>query len=105
MRPISRVAVSTCARHYLLQAGIQVPRPGSHTLLHSLRHSFAVGCLLRRYREGRDPQSMLHPLSTFMGHVDPVSTSVYLTMTPQLLGEASRRFEAFAEPAWAEVSR
>ena len=31
-----------------------------------------------------------------MGHVDPVSTAVYLTITPQLLAEASRRFEAFA---------
>ena len=38
-----------------------------------------------------------------MGHVDPVSTSVYLTMTPQLLAEASQRFEAFAAPAWTQV--
>ena len=29
-----------------------------------------------------------------MGHVDPVSTAVYLTITPALLEEASRRFEA-----------
>ncbi len=35
VRPTSRVAVSACARHYLLQAGIQVPRAGSHTLRHS----------------------------------------------------------------------
>jgi hypothetical protein len=40
-----------------------------------------------------------------MGHVDPVSTAVYLTITPQLLDEASRRFEAFAEPAWAAAPR
>ena len=44
-------------------------------------------------------------LSTFMGHVDPVSTAVYLTITPQLLAEASRRFEAFAQPAWTEDRR
>ena len=30
------------------------------------------------------------------------STAVYLTITPQLLTEANRRFEAFAEPAWSE---
>jgi len=70
--------------------------------LHSLRHSFAVGCLLRWYREGADPQQRLFRLSTFMGHVDPVSTAVYLTITPQLLAEAGRRFEAFAQPAWTE---
>jgi integrase len=73
--------------------------------LHSLRHSFAVGCLLRWYREGLDPSARLHHLSTFMGHVDPTSTAVYLTITPQLLDEANRRFEAFAEPAWAEAAR
>ena len=55
-----------------------------------LRHSFAVGCLLRWYREGVDPASRLYQLSTFMGHVDPASTAVYLTITPQLLAEANR---------------
>jgi hypothetical protein len=37
-----------------------------------------------------------------MGHVDPASTAVYLTITPQLLAEAGRRFEAFAQAAWSE---
>ena len=73
--------------------------------LHSLRHSFAVGCLLRWYREGLDPSARLHQLSTFMGHVDPCSTAVYLTITPALLEQANRRFEQFAEPAWTETAR
>ena len=71
--------------------------------LHCLRHSFAVGCLLRWYREGLDPSTRLYQLSTFMGHVDPASTAIYLTITPQLLAEANRRFEAFAEPAWSRA--
>ena len=79
-----------------------VPDGVSPPVLHCLRHSFAVGCLLRWYREGADPQQRLFRLSTFMGHVDPVSTAVYLTITPQLLAEAGRRFEAFAQPAWTE---
>jgi len=73
--------------------------------LHSLRHSFAVGCLLRWYRQGLDPATRLYHLSTFMGHVDPASTAVYLTITPQLLTEANRRFEAFAQPAWSQANR
>lgn len=80
-------------------AGVSAPR------LHSLRHSFAVGCLLGWYREGLDPAARLHQLSTFMGHVDPSSTAVYLTITPALLEQANRRFEAFAEPAWTEAAR
>jgi integrase len=70
--------------------------------LHSLRHSFAVGCLLRWYRDGADPASRLFRLSTFMGHVDPISTAVYLTITPELLAQAGHRFEAFAGPQWLE---
>jgi integrase len=70
--------------------------------LHCLRHSFAVGCLLRWYREGLDPATRLCQLATFMGHVDPASTAVYLTITPELLEQANRRFEAFAQPAWSQ---
>jgi len=91
--------------HLVATLGLAVPDGVSPPRLHDLRHSFAVGCLLRWYREGLDPSARLHQLSTFMGHVDPVSTAVYLTITPQLLDEASRRFEDFAEPAWAEVTR
>jgi len=85
--------------------GLAVPDGVSPPRLHDLRHSFAVGCLLRWYRQALDPSTRLHALSTFMGHVDPASTAVYLTITPELLEEASRRFEAFAEPAWAEAAR
>ena len=73
-----------------------IPEGVSSPRLHDLRHSFAVGCLLRWYREGVDPGERLFRLSTFMGHVSPESTAVYLTITPALLDEASRRFEAFA---------
>jgi hypothetical protein len=44
-------------------------------------------------------------LATFLGHVDPASTAVYLTVTPGLLDEANQRFEAFTEPAWREAAR
>jgi integrase len=94
------------AFHHLVTAlELPVPAGVSPPRLHDLRHSFAVGCLLRWYREGIDPSIRLCQLSTFMGHVEPRSTSVYLTMTPQLLAEASRRFEAFAAPAWTQAAR
>jgi integrase len=66
--------------------GQQAPRP------HDLRHTFAVHRLWRWYREGADVQSKLPVLSTFMGHIDPTSTQVYLTMTTALLQEANGRF-------------
>lgn len=73
--------------------------------LHCLRHSFAVGCMLRWYREGLDPATRLCQLATFMGHVDPASTAVYLTITPELLSQANRRFEAFAQPVLSEAKQ
>jgi site-specific recombinase XerD len=63
---------------------------------HDLRHAFAVGTLLRWYREGIDPNCRLIHLSTFLGHVVPNSTAVYLTITEELLREADRRFRAIA---------
>jgi site-specific recombinase XerD len=34
-------------------------------------------------------------LSTYLGHVDLKSTQRYLTMTPELLEQANRRFERY----------
>jgi len=82
-----------------------VPEGVSPPRMHDLRHSFAVGCLLRWYRDGLNPSTRLHHLATFLGHVDPASTAVYLTVTPGLLDEANQRFEAFTEPAWREAAR
>jgi integrase/recombinase XerD len=64
--------------------------------LHDLRHSFALRRLTTWYREGKDVQKLLPLLSTYMGHVDIVSTQRYLTMTPELLQEASVRFAGYA---------
>jgi integrase len=95
---------SASATFHRLAVELAFPVPDGVALphLHCLRHTFAVGCLLRWYRQGLDLSSRLLQLSTFMGHVDPTSTAVYLTITPGLLQEANRRFEAFAAPAWAE---
>ena len=82
--------------------GLTVPPGCSQPCLHQLRHSFAVGTLLRWYRSGIDPGAGLLKLATFMGHVDISSTAVYLTMTHSLLLEANRRFETFAQPLLAE---
>jgi len=69
--------------------------------LHDLRHAAAVHRLTAWYREGRNVQRLLPLLSTYLGHVDIVSTQLYLTVTPDLLHEASKRF---AKYAFGEVS-
>lgn len=102
-RSVNPCSASQTFHRLVVDLGFPVPDGVAAPRLHSLRHSFAVGCLLRWYREGVDPSTRLYTLSTFMGHVDPASTAVYLTITPALLAEANRRFEAFAAPAWSEA--
>jgi integrase/recombinase XerD len=66
--------------------------------LHELRHAMAVHRLVAWYREGADAQRLLPQLATYLGHVNVAATQRYLTMTPELLRQASRRFECYAKP-------
>jgi len=75
--------------------------PRCQPRLHDLRHAAAVHRLTAWYREGKDVQRLLPLLSTYLGHVDITSTQLYLTMTPELLHEASKRF---AKYVFGEVS-
>ena len=64
--------------------------------VHDLRHTFAVHRLVAWYQQGKDVQRLLPALSTYLGHVNMASTQRYLTMTPELLQQASERFERYA---------
>mgnify|MGYP000906923596 FL=1 len=64
--------------------------------LHDLRHTAAVTRLVSWYREGVDVQRLLPNLATYLGHVHISGTQCYLSMTPELLQQASGRFEQFA---------
>lgn len=64
--------------------------------LHDLRHSFCVHRLMSWYQESADVQQLLPILSVYMGHAHLAATSVYLTMTNDLLQKAGKRFEKYA---------
>jgi site-specific recombinase XerD len=104
-RPIYPKTISAVFRQLWPTLGLAMPPGVARPRLHCLRHSFAVGSLLRWYRKGVNPQDRLLWLSTFMGHVSPSSTAVYLTITSELLREANRRFERFASPLTKGVAR
>jgi integrase len=97
-RPVNPGTISIVFHSLVPQLNIATPAGGTPPHVHDLRHSFAVGRLLRWYRDGGNPADNLMKLSTFMGHVDPVSTAVYLTITADLMDAASQRFERFAAP-------
>jgi integrase len=77
-------------------AGIRRTDGTEQPRLHDLRHTFAVHRLTSWYRQGADVQRLLQQLSVYLGHVRIKDTQVYLRMTPELLHEASQRFERYA---------
>ena len=93
--PLVMDSVRSSFRRLLNAAGI--PRDGKDgrrgPCLHSLRHAAAVHRLESWYRHGADVQRLLPALSTWLGHAHLDGTQVYLTMTPELLQEASVRFD------------
>ncbi len=101
--PINRHTISRTLQSILPIIGVDVQEGVASPCPHSLRHSFAVGTLLRWYREQKDPAQYLLHLSTFLGHVNPESTSVYLTITGDMLTEASKRFAQFSAQLTKEV--
>jgi site-specific recombinase XerD len=78
------------------RAGIRRTDTGEQPRIHDLRHTFAVHRLTTWYQQGADVQRLLHHLSVYLGHVELKHTQVYLSMTPELLHEASQRFERYA---------
>jgi integrase len=91
----SRVMTHKLLVCVLRRAGLK-PEPGRvGPRIHDLRHSMVVNRMLTWYREGVNPQARLPFLATYLGHKDINSTLVYLTVTQELLQEASERFRAF----------
>jgi site-specific recombinase XerD len=96
-KPISRGQLERVFVRLRVHARIERP-PGARwqPRLHDLRHAFAVHRLIAWYREGADVQACLPLLATYLGHVNLCGTQTYLSMTPELLAEASKRFECYA---------
>ena len=89
-------SVVSRAFHYLrIHASVR-RADGQRPRLHDLRHSFAVHRLLAWYRQKADVQTLLPKLAVYLGHVRLSCTQVYLSMTPELLQQASLRFETYA---------
>lgn len=92
----SRAGAEEAFKQIREQAGVRrVDGARYQPRLHD-RHAFAVTRLVRWYREGADVQRLLPQLATYLGHVHITGTQRYLTMTPELLRQASLRFERFA---------
>jgi len=77
VRPIGSAAVSARAARYLLRAGVQVPRPGSHTLRHTLVQRLV------------DFDFGLKEIGDFVGHRSPRSTQIYSKVAVESLRQVA----------------
>lgn len=77
VEPLGAAAVSGCARRYLLAAGVEVPRPGSHTLRHT--------CVQRLV----DAEFSLKEIGDFVGHRSAASTEIYAKVAVESLREVA----------------
>lgn len=104
-QPVNRIFVSTHGaeltsnevghdfRILTRRVGIRAAGASRGPRIHDLRHRFAVSTLLRWYRKGRNVDSLLPVLSTYLGHVFITGTYWYLTCTPDLMRAAGKRLE------------
>lgn len=96
-KPMNMYTVEQVFRRIRKRAGVgRTDGARYQPRLHDLRHSFAVHRLTAWYREGADVQKLLPQLSVYLGHAHLAATSVYLSMTPELLHEAGECFERYA---------
>jgi integrase len=95
--PVHSLAIQKNFRLLCDRAGIRRTDTSEQPRIHDLRHAFAVHRLTSWYQQGADVQRLLHHLSVYLGHVHLRHTQVYLSMTPELLREASQRFDRYAK--------
>jgi integrase/recombinase XerD len=81
-------------RSLLRQTGIQHGGRGCGPRLHDLRHTFAVHCLERWYRNGDDLHACLPLLVVYLGHQTLLGTQRYLQLTPRIFPEINQKLEA-----------
>jgi len=75
------------------QIGLRAPTDSHGPRIQDIRHTFAVKTLLNWYRRGLDINQKISLLSTYLGHKKPTDTYWYITGIPELLAQATKRFE------------
>lgn len=90
----SITALRAAFHQTLKTADIERTSGNRHIRLHDLRHSFAVLRLLLWCEQNVDLGAKLPLLATYLGHVGLASSQRYLQLTPDLMGEITRRHQS-----------
>ena len=92
-RPVSVGNVYKNFRRFLWRAGMSHGGWGRGPRVHDFRHTFAVHCLQRWVREGKDLTAYLPLLKTYLGHYAFKDTAYYLRLTADCYTDITFRME------------
>jgi integrase/recombinase XerD len=92
-RPLTHSSVHFTFPKLIREVGLEGAGQRTRPRPHDLRHAFAVRTLLGWYRQDAEVERELPLLSTYLGHVQPVSTYWYLEAAPELLELVGRRLD------------
>jgi integrase/recombinase XerD len=102
-KPIRAIDLTVRFQTLRRQAGIARPAGTAQPQIRDLRRTFAVHCMRKWLREGKDLRSMLPLLGAYLGHASPASTEAYLAATPERFRvQLSRLGSACTRPSLAE---
>ena len=90
-RGCSHSIVGVTFRRLIQQLGIRTIQ-GNIPRLHDFRHTFATRYLNEIYQNGKNPNTSLPLLATYLGHVKISCTQIYLHPSTGLLAIAGQRF-------------
>jgi integrase/recombinase XerD len=82
-KPVRAIDLTVGFQKLRRQAGIARPPGIRQPQIRDLRRTFAVHCMRKWLREGKDLRSMLPLLGAYLGHVSLSSTEAYLAVTPE----------------------
>jgi integrase/recombinase XerD len=81
--PVREIDLTVRFQTLRRQAGVARPAGSPQPQIRDLRRTFAVHCMRKWLRGGKDLRSMLPLLGAYLGHVDLSSTEAYLAVMPE----------------------
>ena len=104
-QPYSYIWTEGMLRLVIRRAGLNKCAGRGGPRVHDLRHTFVVHRMTEWYRQGINPQDRLPYLATYLGHRDINSTIIYITITQELLQQASTRFRSSSAEVMSAIQR
>jgi len=93
-KPLTNTNIYHNFRRFLWQAGISHKGRGYGPRIHDFRHVYAVHCLKKWSKEGKDLAVYLPLLKTYMGHYSFQETAYYLRLTADVFPEIILKLES-----------